>query len=348
MDFSQIVGPLLSWYAANARALPWRSDPTPYRVWISEIMLQQTRVEAAKPYFERFVREVPDLPALAALPEERLLKLWEGLGYYSRARNLKKAAQTVMERYGGSLPADVRELRSLPGIGEYTAGAVASIGFGLPEPAVDGNVLRVAARLCASRRDAADPAGKRELAEKLRKVYPPGHAGEFTQALMELGATVCIPNGEPLCDRCPLSSLCEGKKTGRAASFPVKTPKPARKTEDRTVFLILCVGRAAIRRRPGKGLLAGLWEFPCAPGRLSPQEAEEQLQAWGLSPSGMHPLPKAKHVFTHLEWHMTGYFALAGKENSRFTWVRTDELFRSYALPSAYRVYLDALGKLRM
>ncbi len=346
MDFSRIVGPLLSWYEGNARVLPWRNDPTPYRVWVSEIMLQQTRVEAVKPYFERFVREVPDIAALARLPEERLLKLWEGLGYYSRARNLKKAAQAVAEQYGGSLPADARELRKLPGIGEYTAGAVASIGFGLPEPAVDGNVLRVASRLAASHRDISNPAVKRELAGELRKVYPSGRAGAFTQSLMELGATVCIPNGEPLCDKCPLSSRCEGRKTGEAASLPVTAPKPARKTEERTVFLILCGEAVAVRRRPETGLLAGLWEFPCAPGRLSPGEAEEQLSEWGLSAPEIQPLPSAKHVFTHLEWRMSGFLARVPERNAGFAWPERTRFFRDYALPSAYRVYLGCLKKL--
>lgn len=346
MEFSRIVEPLLSWYAGNARALPWRNDPTPYRVWISEIMLQQTRVEAVKPYFERFVREVPDIPSLAALPEERLLKLWEGLGYYSRARNLKKAAQAVAGQYGGSLPADAQELRKLPGIGEYTAGAVASIGFGLPEPAVDGNVLRVAARLTASHRDISAPAVKRELAGELRKIYPAGRAGAFTQALMELGATVCLPNGEPLCGKCPLAALCEGRKTGQAASLPVTAPKPARKTEERTVFLLLCGEAAALRRRPEKGLLAGLWEFPCAPGRLSLQEAEGQLAEWGLSAQEIRPLPGAKHVFTHLEWHMAGYLARVREETGGFAWARAGELAQRYAVPSAYRAYLGCLAKL--
>ncbi len=345
MDFSQIVEPLLAWYGKNARVLPWRNDPTPYRVWVSEIMLQQTRVETVKPYFERFVREVPDVAALAALPEDRLLKLWEGLGYYSRARNLQKAARAVVERYGGRLPADAAELRKLPGIGDYTAGAVASIGFGLPEPAVDGNVLRVAARLSASHRDVSAPAVKRELAARLREIYPRGRAGAFTQALMELGATVCLPNGAPRCEACPLFSLCEGRKAGEAALLPVLAPKPARRTEERTVFLLLCGGAVAVRKRPETGLLAGLWEFPCAPGLLSPQQAAERIAAWGLSASELEALPDAKHVFTHLEWHMSGFLARVPKRNGAFVWPQRERIFRDYAIPSAYRVYLGCLRR---
>ena len=343
MEFGKIVEPLLRWYAQNARQLPWRDDPTPYRVWISEIMLQQTRVEAVKPYFERFVREIPDVRVLAEVPEEKLLKLWEGLGYYSRARNLKKAAILLMERYEGKLPADAGELAKLPGIGDYTAGAVASIAFGLPEPAVDGNVLRVAARLENSREDIAVPAVKKELRARLGKVYPAGRTSAFTQALMELGATVCLPNGEPLCDECPLAELCEACRAGTQDSLPVKAPKPERRVEDRTVFLILSGGTAALSRRPETGLLAGMWEFPNESGALTPQQAEKTLRAWGIDARSMEPLPAAKHVFSHVEWHMTGYLVRAEKPVHGFVWATPEDVFGDYPVPSAYRAYLKIL-----
>ena len=346
MDFKKIVEPLLNWYAHNARSLPWRDHPTPYRVWISEIMLQQTRVEAVKPYFERFVRELPDVPALAGVPEDRLMKLWEGLGYYSRAKNLKKAAELMMERYGGALPQSAAELAKLPGIGSYTAGAVASIAYGLPEPAVDGNVLRATSRLEASRREITDPSVKKELGARLRAVYPAGRASAFTQALMELGATVCLPNGTPLCESCPLADLCEAHRKGVENELPVKAPKPPRRVEERTVFLLLSGGMAALHRRPETGLLAGLWEFPCAEGRLSAEQAEEAVRAWGLTPERVEPLPAAKHIFTHVEWHMEGYLIRTEQPDGEFVWAEYEELLADYAVPSAYRVYLRILRRL--
>jgi A/G-specific adenine glycosylase len=306
-------------------------------------MLQQTRVEAVKPYFERFLRELPDIGALAAVSEDRLLKLWEGLGYYSRARNLQKAARMVLKEYGGVLPREPKELRRLPGIGEYTAGAVSSIAYGRPEPAVDGNVLRVLARLTADERDIRGTAVKRDEAAQLRGIYPEGRCGEFTQALMELGATVCLPNGAPLCGECPLSALCEGLKTGRAASLPVVSPKPARKKEEKTVFLLLCGGKAALQKRPETGLLAGLWEFPCAPGVLSEKEAHKILSGWGFLRVQPEPLPSAKHVFTHVEWHMAGYLVHVPEPAGDFFWAGRKDLGERCAVPSAYKNFLRIL-----
>ncbi|WP_418706515.1 A/G-specific adenine glycosylase, partial [Anaerotruncus massiliensis (ex Liu et al. 2021)] len=262
----EIVEPLLGWYAENARDLPWRREVTPYRVWISEIMLQQTRVEAVKGYFARFIGALPGPAELAAVDERELLKLWEGLGYYSRARNLQKAARVIMETYGGELPASHEELLTLPGVGPYTAGAVASIAFGLPEPAVDGNVLRVLSRLTADNSDIADPAVKRAAERTVRGIIPAGRAGAFNQALMELGATVCAPNGPPACGRCPLAGLCAAHAAGNETAYPVKAAKKARRVEERTVLLLVRDELLALRRRPAKGLLAGLWELPNLPG----------------------------------------------------------------------------------
>ena len=272
-----LVKPLLSWYRGNARPLPWREEPSPYGVWISEIMLQQTRVEAVKPYYERFMRELPGVRDLAAVPEERLMKLWEGLGYYSRARNLKKAAQVVMEQYGGKLPGDFSLLLKLPGIGSYTAGAIASIAFGIPVPAVDGNVLRVLARLLAYREDIRKPSAKTEMEKLLPGVIPEGDAGAFNQALIEVGAIVCLPGGEPRCAGCPLSSLCLTRERGLWREIPFRSPLKKRKIQELTVCLILRGDEAAVRRRPETGLLASLYELPNVPGRPKEEELLGQL-----------------------------------------------------------------------
>lgn len=332
---------LLDWYRRAARELPWRTDPTPYRVWVSEIMLQQTRVETAKPYFLRFVEKLPDIPTLAQYPDDALMKLWEGLGYYTRARNLQKAARLVMERYGGALPASYEALLGLPGIGEYTAGAIASIAFGLAVPAVDGNVLRVISRLTASRRDIADPRVKREMAEALRAILPP-KAGDFNQALMELGACVCLPGGEPLCGGCPLGALCGAKAQGVQGELPVKGQKKPREIRDLTVLLAVRrdSGKAALRRRPEKGLLAGMWEPLNFPGNLDGEKIAEATGEMGLSIRSLDPLPPARHIFTHLEWRMTGWYCVvAGEEDplSGIVWAAADELAEKYPLPSAFR-----------
>ena len=241
---ARVPAPLLAWYDKEARDLPWRQNTDPYRVWVSEIMLQQTRVEAVIPYYERFLAAFPDLKALADAPEEQLLKLWEGLGYYSRARNLQKAAREALSRFGG-LPGQVQELSSLPGIGAYTAGAIASIAFSRPVPAVDGNVLRVVARLTDSHDDVLSPAVKREAEKAVAAVIPHDRPGDFNQAVMDLGATVCLPNGAPRCEVCPLAELCLGLARSTAPELPVKTKKKERQklrtTSKTIVFVILAV-----------------------------------------------------------------------------------------------------------
>ena len=344
-ELCEIVSPLLAWYDSAARVLPWRENPEPYRVWVSEIMLQQTRVEAVKPYFERFLAALPTVTALAEVPEEQLLKLWEGLGYYNRARNLQKAARMIAEQYGGEVPASFEALRALPGFGEYTAGAVASIAFGIPVPAVDGNVLRVISRLCASYEDILDQKVKKRVAEEIRSIMPKGRAGDFNQALMELGATVCVPNGMALCERCPLAGLCRARAQGVVLELPVKAPKKQRRAEERTVFVVTCKNRAAIRRRPEKGLLAGLWELPNVPGTLSREQAVEQLAQWGVGAASIGPLAPSKHIFTHLEWHMTAWAVCAEEESGNFAWVSRRELSEGYALPYAFKAYFDPLTR---
>ena len=337
---------ILKWYAANRRPLPWRMDPTPYHTWIAEIMLQQTRIEAVIPYYERFLLELPELSALASVPEDRLLKLWEGLGYYSRVRNLQKAAQIVMKHYGGALPASAAELKKLPGIGEYTAGSIASIAFGLPEPAVDGNVLRVMTRLFACSDDIAAPEIKRAVTTLLRAHYPSGEdAALLTEGIMELGETVCLPNGLPRCEACPLCGICRAHLTGTERSYPVKSAKKPRRTEEKTVFLLRCNGRYALRKRPASGILAGLWEFPNIDGALDPEASAAALKALDLSAERIEPFGTAKHIFTHIEWHMTGYLVDCTSESPYFLWKTPEEISRDYSLPTAFRFYKEKISR---
>ena len=335
---------LTAWYAENRTPLPWRELRSPYRTWISEIMLQQTRTAAVIPYFERFMKAFPDVKALADADEDALLKLWEGLGYYSRARNLHRAAKEIVSRFGGKLPRTAKELRSLPGIGDYTAGAIASICFGEPEPAVDGNVLRVVARLCASETDIALPDTKRAVTEALRAVYPTdGSAGLLTEGLMELGERVCIPNGEPKCLSCPLAEICLGLGAGKQNDLPVKSPKKARKIRPCTVLLLRCGERYAIEKRPAKGLLAGLWEFPNVDGYLSAGEALAYAQSLGARPTGVTSAGDATHVFTHIEWHMRGYFVECEAMPAALRWATPAEIADTYTVPKAFRAYLNQI-----
>ena len=335
---------LSAWYRENGTPMPWRDERSPYRTWISEIMLQQTRTAAVIPYFERFMKVFPDVQTLADADEETLMKLWEGLGYYSRARNLHKAAKDVVDRFGGELPRTAKELTTLAGIGEYTAGAIASICFGEPEPAVDGNVLRVVTRLLASRADIALPETKRDLTEALRAVYPKdGSAGLLTEALMELGEQVCIPNGEPKCLSCPLAEICLGLAAGKQNDLPVKSPKKARRVRPCTVLLLRCGQRYAIAKRPEKGLLAGLWEFPNADGHLSADEALAYAQSLGARPVNATLAGDAIHVFTHIEWHMRGYFLECEAMPAALTWATPAEITDTYTVPKAFRAYLNQI-----
>ena len=329
---------LVPWYDRYGRDLPWRRDVTPYRVWVSEIMLQQTRIEAARGYFERFMTALPTVEALAAAPEETVLKLWEGLGYYSRARNLHKAARLVVERYGGELPPDEEALRALPGVGEYTAGAIASIAFDLPAPAVDGNVLRICARLTCCPDSIGEPKVKAAFRQALRAQYPPRRCGAFTSAVMELGETVCLP-GTPDCPACPLAARCRACQTGQQTAFPVMPEKRPRRVQPRTVFLLEHQDRVALVKRPDKGLLAGLWEFPNREGELDRAQALAQARAWGCEPVEAEACGQAVHIFTHLEWHMTGWRVRCAAAPDRFVWTTAQEREAGYAVPSAFRAY---------
>ncbi len=342
-----VIERILVWYRGSRRSMPWRDDPSPYHVWLSEIMLQQTRIEAAAPCYRRFLGELPTVEALAACGEEKLMKLWQGLGYYSRARNLKKAAILTVEKYGGKLPDEASELRKLPGVGAYTAGAIASIAFGKPEPAVDGNVMRVLSRLFASEEDVLDPRVRRDAEEALRAVYPAGRdAADLTQGLMELGEVICIPNGVPLCDRCPLRTLCEAEKRGAQNELPKRSPKKERRIEEKTVLILTDGRRFALQKRAETGLLAGLWELPSFPGRLTAEETGRLLSEQGIAWDGIRPAGEAVHLFTHVEWRMTGYWIrLSGLPPAGLAFPDGETLFRDYAVPSAFRRYLDFIRK---
>lgn len=332
------VPALLTWYEQVRRPLPFRENPTPYRVWVSEIMLQQTRIEAVLPHFAAFMAAFPTVAALADADDERLLKLWEGLGYYSRARNLKSAAIEICKTYGGVLPADFDKLRALPGIGDYTAGAIASIAYGLPVPAVDGNVLRVFSRLLCYDVDVLSVKGRRELTAAVKAVLPPDTPGAFNEAVMELGETVCLPNTAPLCSGCPLAPVCGAHKTGRETDFPVRVKKTARRVEQRTVLVAVKDGNVLVCKRPDRGLLAGLYELPNVEGACS---AKDLAAAFGLTlESEPQPLPAAKHLFSHVEWQLSGYaVAVSGDAPANGRFVTADELKNETALPSAFQVY---------
>lgn len=338
------VGRLLAWYKENRRDLPWRRTKDPYRIWLSEIMLQQTRVEAVKPYYERFLATCPTVKALAECPEERLMKLWEGLGYYSRARNLQKAAKTVMSQYGGVIPDQYETLLSLSGVGEYTAGAIASIAYQRRVPAVDGNVLRVLTRLSGSYEDIAAEQTKKQFRKDLFP-HVPREAGDFTQALIELGATVCVPNGEARCGACPLCHVCRAARDSLTGEIPVRGAKKARRVEKKTVFLIREESVTVLRRRPAKGLLAGLFEFPNAEGHLTEREALDFVRSLGLEPLRITRIENAKHVFTHIEWHMIAYDIRITPEfdgvrgGDEILLIPNDALRREYAVPSAFAAY---------
>ena len=335
---------IIEWYRGNKRVLPWREDVTAYRVWISEIMLQQTRIETVIPYYRRFLQEIPDIAALSATDEEKLLKLWEGLGYYSRARNLKKAAALVMDTYGGSLPQTAEELKKLPGIGEYTAGAIASIACGEAVPAVDGNVMRVITRLLACPEDIADAKTKKYIAALLQKHYPEGEkAALLTEGLMELGEILCLPNAAPKCAACPLHLQCTAHQTGQETAFPVQIGKKERRCEQKTVFLFQCHGKTVVRKRPDKGLLAGLWEFPNCEGWCDEASAIRQAEAWGACPEDVEECGAAKHIFTHVEWEMRGFRLLCREETGDFTWATTEEMKNTYSIPTAFRKFQKLL-----
>lgn len=352
-DYSEIVEYLLDWYDLNARILPWREDTNPYYIWISEIMLQQTRVEAVKPYFDRFIDKLPTISSLANVEEEKLLKLWEGLGYYNRARNLKKAAITVIEEYKGELPASYEELLKLPGIGPYTAGAIASIAYRIPVPAVDGNVLRVTKRVAASLDDITKQKVRKQLEEDLKEIMPKDRPGDFNQSLMELGATICLPNGKPLCTKCPIMHLCKAFHKDMVMKIPYKPEKKPRKQENKTILIIEYQNQYGIRKRKMGGLLGGLYEFPSLQEKQPISSIEKYLKEQGITNYEIEPLGESKHIFTHIEWHMIGYkiklnqledkFITTKNEENSLLWITKQQIQKEYTIPTAFEKYRKSI-----
>lgn len=331
---------LLPWYREHMRDLPWRKDREPYHIWISEIMLQQTRVEAVKGYYARFLDTLPNIAALANCDDDLLHKLWEGLGYYSRVRNLKRAALVIMEQYGGRFPESHAEIIKLPGIGAYTAGAICSIAYDLPTPAVDGNVLRVCSRLMNDPSPIDLPETKKSVTAALEAIYPK-EAGDFTQALMELGATICGPNRTPDCCRCPCQSICLAYRAGTTEKLPVKAPKKGKRQEDRTVFIFRCEDRYALQKRPARGLLAGLWQFPNIAGKLDTLQALAAAQSMGLQPREILREVERKHIFTHIQWNMKGIYLEVAAQTGDFLWFTPAEIHAQTALPTAFKQFWD-------
>ncbi len=332
---------LLPWYAQNARDLPWRRDRMPYHVWVSEIMLQQTRVEAVIGYYARFLDALPDIQALANAPEAQLLKLWEGLGYYNRVRNLQKAAKVICERYGGEFPQTYAEILALPGIGAYTAGAIASICYALPHAAVDGNVLRILSRMTASDTPIDLEETKKAFAEKLEAVYPAGQCGDFTQALMELGACVCTPKS-PSCAVCPASGFCRARKQNKMTDYPVRLPKREKKLQKRSVFLLESDGCFALTQRDRAGLLSGLWQLPNTEAVFENADAALAfVHACGLAPRRLVRTMERQHVFTHIKWEMTCYHVLCRTKCADYVWASLEEIQKTYALPTAFRMFFE-------
>ena len=336
--FEQIPAPLLSWYERQKRDLPWRKDPTPYRVWVSEIMLQQTRVEAVKEYYVRFLNALPTVEDLAECEEEKLLKLWEGLGYYSRVRNMQKAAKQVVSLYGGEFPRDIEELKALSGIGPYTAGAIASIAYNLPYAAVDGNVFRVASRLEENSTCIADPFYRKYLEKELSAVYPKGKCSEFTQSLFELGALICKPQS-PDCEICPLKELCFAKKHGTQTQYPVLPQKREKRVEEVYVFLIETSSGFCIRRRE-TGVLKGMNEFP-SHVKMEEETPENVLNEWGMYVFTEIKRERYRHIFTHIRWEITCLWIRV--EDAPFDAYTLEEIQESVSLPTAFKQCLGIL-----
>ena len=339
-QMTSLPSALLPWYRENRRDLPWRKNREAYHVWLSEIMLQQTRVEAVKGYYTRFLDVLPNVEALANCDDALLHKLWEGLGYYSRVRNLKKAAQVILEKHGGVFPRTYEAVRALPGIGDYTAGAICSICYDLPTPAVDGNVLRVVSRLTEDPTPIDLPAQKKAVSAALAEVYPE-EAGEFTQALMELGATLCGPNRKPRCGECPCRDFCGGALHGTAEQYPVKLPKKGKRTEEKTVFILSCDGCYALEKRPDTGLLAGLWQFPNVPGKLDVPQALAAAEKLGVTPRDIHKQIDRTHIFTHIRWEMRGIFLEVAEPAGNFLWLTEQQIEKEAALPTAFRQFWE-------
>ena len=343
-NLKEMAVPLIEWYQKQKRDLPWRNDISAYKVWVSEIMLQQTRVEAVKPYYARFLNAFPTIRDLAEAEEDLLLKMWEGLGYYNRVRNMQKAAQQVMIDYNGTFPQTYEEIRGLTGIGNYTAGAISSFAFGIPKPAVDGNVLRVISRLTASCEDIMKATVRERVEEELEELIPADGASDFNQGLIELGAIVCVPNGAPKCSECPLAHLCQAHEQGIELELPIKSKAKERRIENKTVFIYQDGDHVAIKKRPAKGLLAGLYELPNVEGHLTEDEALAYSKQIGLSPLRIQKLEDGKHIFSHVEWQMIGYRIrvdeLEKSCTEKMLFIHPEEIQAEYPIPAAFETYV--------
>ncbi len=334
---------IIPWYQKNKRQLPWRVNPTPYHVWVSEIMLQQTRVEAVRAYYGRFLEALPEIVDLAQAPEDRLLKLWEGLGYYNRVRNMQKAAKEILMDYDGKFPENYESILALPGIGSYTAGAISSFAFGIPKPAVDGNVLRVITRITGDDSDIAKQSTKGKVERALEELIPREDSSDFNQGLIELGALVCGPNGEPKCTICPLKDICQAREKDLISKIPVKSKLKKRKIQKKTVFIFRDNNQLALHKREDKGLLAGMYEFPNIEGHLDEDQATCYCKKIGLMPVRIKKLEAAKHIFSHIEWHMIGYEILVDEleksNEAEYMFVSPSDIKEQYSIPSAFAAY---------
>ena len=339
-ELTKIVKPIVKWYQNQEKTLPWKQDKEPYHIWVSEIMLQQTRIEAVKKYYTRFMQELPTIQDLANVSEEKLLKLWEGLGYYSRAKNLKKAAIQIEETYQGKMPTSYAELLTLSGIGEYTAGAIASISYQEKVPAVDGNVLRVVSRVLGSKKDVLLPETKKEFTKQLLEIIPK-EAGDFNEGLMELGEKICIPNTTPLCKKCPIQQFCIAYKKNLTTEIPVRIKKQKRKVEKRTVFIFKYQNEIAITKRKETGILANLYEFQNVLGEITEEEIVNVLKQWNLEFKNLQTKKHAKHIFTHIEWDMIAYEVEVKNKNEDWIWVTLEKMELQYPLPTAFKKLLQ-------
>lgn len=351
MHVKQFQEDLMNWYEKEARDLPWRRESSPYGIWVSEMMLQQTRVETVIPYYNRFMKAFPDVFDLALGEEDQLLKLWQGLGYYARARNLKKGAEMVVKNYQGKIPEDRDELMKIPGIGPYMSSAIASMAFQKPVASLDGNLYRVLARIFLWEEEIKGVHSRRVLADLAENLLCRERPGDFNQAMMDLGATICIPNGAPLCGQCPVSVHCQAYREEKTDSIPVKTVKKPRKILDKTVFLVRYPNHVVLRKRPNQGLLASLWEFPNVDGHLSWKQAQHFLKLGGIMSLDFHEIGDSKHIFSHIEWRMKGYEIVLNDRilitdafpYSQWQWVEVDMLHQEYSIPSAFRDYMKLL-----
>ena len=326
---NRLTTQLLTWYHAQKRILPWRDHPDPYAVWVSEIMLQQTRVDTVIPYFEKWMKLFPTVKALASASEQDVLNAWEGLGYYSRARNLHKAAKVVAEKFNGELPRDLDDLRSLPGIGRYTVGAIASMAFRMDEPTLDGNLRRVFSRLFDVDEFADSPTGEKLLWELAAQNLPKGEAGDYNQALMDLGATICLPKN-PRCLLCPLMSQCKARENGTQELRPVLKPKKAVPSYVHVAAVVMERGRVLLSQRPAEGLLGGMWEFPNA--RIDGDPAKALIKglkaATQIQVKKKEALQVVEHAYSHFRVTVHPFVCdkVSVPKDKNLKWVKLDEL----------------------